>query len=521
MQLKDKREEIVNTSLGIQVAAHLGLMLGTIGAIVPAAFNYALNDVGLPLMYANILAAMVGGIAAKAVDGGLKKYLPYTVAWLAGGEDKDTGAERMKVFNWLVLLICLVQLLTTFYMNLAVTPDVVQYATGDADVSDQERRLTSQEDIYRSGLSSKDEAVQMAKDNLQAAKDNAAAYIATAQASKGAEMARLAAGGNGWAKNEIAGAVASAKRKGDQELKAAQKELSTALRGKDSYVEKNGTALSGIAATITGEIAAVEDAHKSKQGRWNKSIVLFNIVCLIGFIIATIIVVLWEVEEGRDVRSRPTLGNVAAGIGRKTHAGTINTLRKIFRLDNFVGAPALSIAGYGPVPVDVRTQNRKTERPTPKTECKTGKCPPKSEKTNSDTENQHRETQRNTEYTYTEQDTEHNQPTTAQNRVGVMWPTPSDLGGWVTLCKKARGWSMQALEAEKPETKEKNLKKWGIFSDYARSFGYRCERSEDTGRAVISLDPAPIMLKTGVYEFNVAPGSESVDVDSMTFIDED
>jgi hypothetical protein len=146
MQLKDKREEIVNTSLGIQVAAHLGLMLGTIGAIVPAAFNYALNDVGLPLMYANILAAMVGGIAAKAVDGGLKKYLPYTVAWLAGGEDKDTGAERMKVFNWLVLLICLVQLLTTFYMNLAVTPDVVQYATGDADVSDQERRLTSQAD---------------------------------------------------------------------------------------------------------------------------------------------------------------------------------------------------------------------------------------------------------------------------------------------------------------------------------------------------------------------------------------
>lgn len=520
MQLKEKREEIVQTSLGIQVATHLGLMLGTIGAIVPAAFNYALNDVGLPLMYANVLAALVGGIAAKAVDGGLKKYLPYTVAWLAGGKDKDTGAERMKVFNWLVLLICMVQLGATFYMNLAVTPDVVQYATGDADVSGQERRLTSQEDIYRSGLSSKDEAVQMAKDNLETAKNNAANYVTTAQASKGAEMARLAAGGNGWAKNEIAGAVASAKRKGDQEVKAAQKELSTALRGKDSYVEKNGTALSGIAATITGEIVAVEDAHKSKQGRWNKSIILFNIVCLIGFIIATIIVVLWEVEEGRDVRSRPTLGNVAAGIGRKTHAGTINTLRKIFRLDNFVAAPALSVAGFGAAP-PTPTQYRKTERTATKTECKTGKCPPKSEKTNSDTENQHRETQRNTEYTHTEQDTETFLPTSAQNRVGVVWPTPEDSAGWVALCKKARGWSIQAIEAEKGDTKEKNLKKWGIFAEYAGTFGYRCERSTDTGRAVISLDPEPIKIKDSVYEFNVSPGSEAVDVDLMTFMDEE
>ncbi|MEL6837579.1 MAG: hypothetical protein AAFP77_31510, partial [Bacteroidota bacterium] len=82
-----KSREIVLKALSGQTWSHVVLVLGTIGAVVPATFYYGLNELHLNNWLSSGLALIVGIAAAKIVDGGLKTFLPAAVAWVLGRKD--------------------------------------------------------------------------------------------------------------------------------------------------------------------------------------------------------------------------------------------------------------------------------------------------------------------------------------------------------------------------------------------------------------------------------------------------
>ena len=513
---KDRTQDVILGALQAQVISHLALTIGTMYGVNKAVFGGLVSN-GTEIETAAILAVVAAVPAGIAVDGALKKWLPYTIAWITGKKDVDTGVERKTWLNWIILSLCIAQLGVSTFLNFSVSPEIVEDAAGDVNTGQYDRMADRATNRYTSDLVRIEESIASAQSEVSKEAESKATLIADARKSKGSEMARLAASGNSWAQGQISSAVRSAERKGDRAINAAKDRLKKEQGRLSSYMDKSGSVLDSVTITATALTAETKTKHEAKKNRWTSVMIWFMALMSFTFVLTTVVVVVLEEETNSDFDSIPTASNIASGVFKKAKNGVTKAMVKVFGLDKFTAAPTL--AGIGPIPISVPTQdytaqkhrNTETQHRTQKSstetqDCSTGKCPPKHKKTQNLTEKQDGKTQELTEITYTEPIV-----LTAQNEEGGEWPTPHDKENWHKLVKKARGWAKESVVNENDKTRERNARRWDVFEKYADTYSYRTGVSKE-GRAFCTLDPEPVWSEDGqsVYFGNASDGDFDV-----------
>ena len=491
---KDRIGDVIDGALQAQVISHLALTLGTMYGVNKAVFG-ALVSNGTLIETAAIMAAVAAVPAGIAVDGSLKKWLPYVIAWITGKKDRDTGVERKSWLNWIIMFLCIAQLGVSTFLNFSVSPEIVEDAAGQIDTDKYDRMADRATTRYEKDLARIEQGINQAQSEVSKAAQSKAALIAAAKQSKGAQMAKLAASGNGWAKSQTAAAERSADRKGDRLIAAATAKLEKEQSRLSAYMDKSGSTLDSVTVATTGLTVATTTKHEQKKGRWTAVMVWFMALMAFTFVLSTIVVVVLEEETGEDFDSLPTVSNIAAGVLKKTKNGLTKAAVKIFGLDKITVAPTLAGVDYS-VRISStqrhraqkdRTQHRDTERSTGTTQkaCQNRVSVPTSD---------NRETQKSTEIDDTEQDTA---PILyAKNREGEVWPTPDNKEEWDKLVKRARLWPKQSIEASTPQARQRNADLWAIFVNYAESVGYRAGVGE-SGKPFVNRDPAPVWSEDG------------------------
>jgi lambda repressor-like predicted transcriptional regulator len=486
---KDRTRDVIDGALQAQVISHLALTVGTMYGVNKAAFGMLVSN-GTAIETAAIIAVLAAVPAGIAVDGSLKKWLPYVIAWMTGKKDVDTGVERKGWLNWIIMLLCVAQLGVSTFLNFSVSPEIIEDAAGEIDTEKYDRMADRAVTHYEKDMGRIEQGIAQAQSEVSKAEKARADLIASAKQSKGAQMAKLAASGNGWAQNEIASAVRNAERKGDKLIASATAKLEKEQGRLSQYMEKSGSTLDSVTVAATGLTVATTTKHEQKKGRWTSVMVWFMGLMAFTFVLSTVVVVVLEEEMDEDFDSLPTASNIASGVLKKTTNAITKTAVKIFGLDKITVAPTLAGVSHSVrinptqshTAQEDGTQHSNTGRSTERTQ-NTGK------KSCSVQQKEVRETQNKTENPHTE-------PNTApvlmmQNREGQEWPTPENPDGWDLLVKRAREWAKQSVNADNKETRDRNKLRWNTFVEYAALFGYRAGIGEAESRFV-NKDAEPI-----------------------------
>ena len=486
---KNRIRDVIDGALQAQVISHLALTLGTMYGVNKAVFGGLVSN-GTAIETAAMLAALAGVLGGIAVDGSLKKWLPYTIAWVTGKKDRDTGVERKGWLNWIIMFLCVAQLGVSTFLNFSVSPEIVEDAAGEIDTEKYDRMADRATTRYEKDLGRIEQGRSQAQSEVSKAEQAKASLIASAKQSKGAQMAKLAASGNGWAQSQIAGAVRSAERKGDKLIAAATAKLEKEQSRLSAYMEKSGSALDSVTVAATSLTVGTTNKHEEKKGRWTSVMIWVMGLMALTFVLSTVVVVVLEEETGEDFDSLPTASNIIGGVLKKAKNLFTKAAVKIFGLDKITVAPTLAGISHS---VQIAPTQRYTAQNTAtqhsNTERSTGTTQNTGKKSCSVSPKEVRETQNKTEMPYTEPHTE--RVLYSDNGRGKEWPTPDNVEEWKKLVKKARLWPIQADEAQSEETRKRNREKWELFVTYAKRFGYRAGIGE-TGKPFVNNHPEPI-----------------------------
>ena len=483
---KDRTRDVIIGALNAQVISHLALTVGTMYGVNKAVFDAIVAN-GTDIETAAIAAVCAAVPAGIAVDGSLKKWLPYVIAWITGKKDRDTGVERKGWLNVVILLLCVAQLSVSTFLNFSVSPEIVDDAAGTANTEKYDRMAERANGRYEKDLGRISEGINQAKKTLAVAEKNKADLVAAAKKSKGAEMARLAEGGNGWAKNEIAAAVRRAERKGDRSIKTATKALEKERSRESAYMDKSGGTLDSVTVAATALTVNTENKLEEKKSRWTNVMMIFMGLMAFTFILSTVVVVVLEEETGQDFDQLPTASNIVGGIFNKTKRGFTKGVISVFGLEKFTNAPNLAVAGQDYAAIATQShaaQNTGTQKDN------TVPTQERAKKACSVSGFKDSKTQERTEPTDT--DTNTGPVLHARNQEGVEWPTPENKKEWGKLVRKAREWAKESIGDSTPETKERNAKKWAVFCEYAKNHGHRAGTSDEGKPYVINQAAEPV-----------------------------
>jgi hypothetical protein len=480
--MKDRVQEVIDKAITAQGASHLCMMLGSAFAANQAIFLKMTSE-GYGTGPSALAAVLVAVIVAGFVDGTLKGWLPFTLAGLVGKKDRKTGVERYAWFNWTVRILTLILLFVTTYLNVGLTPDIVDKTVGEVNTSEQDSRTARVMDRYTKDLSIYENELNDATTRLNGLEKGKKVAVAELIASKSnSKVADLWAKGNSWVYTAdckgCASAIKSAQRQVDKDIAEAKKAKADAKTALSAFMSTTGATTDQVVLTANGEITKLKEDNQESKETWTSLMMVIMVVSTIVFIGATLIIVLYEEETGEDTSHRATAGNILKGIFFKGKNGITKAAVKVFRLNEFTVAPTLAGVSHSvrisPTQSHTaqkdRTQHSNTERSTERTQ-NTGK------KSCSVQQKEVRETQNKTENPYTE-------PNTApvlmmQNREGQEWPTPENPDGWDLLVKRAREWAKQSVNADNKETRDRNKLRWNTFVEYAALFGYRAGVGEN------------------------------------------
>ena len=368
MKKKDRTRDVIDGALQAQVISHLALTVGTMYGVNKAAFGMLVSN-GTAIETAAIIAVLAAVPAGIAVDGSLKKWLPYVIAWITGKKDVDTGVERKGWLNWIIMLLCIAQLGVSTFLNFSVSPEIVEDAAGTVNTDQYDRMADRAVTHYEKDMSRIEQGIASAQSEVSKAESTKAQLIEAAKQSKGREMARLAASGNGWAKGEIASAIRSAERKGDKLIATATAKLEKEQSRLSTYMEKSGSTLDSVTVAATGLTVATTNKHEEKKSRWSAVMIWFMGLMAFTFVLSTVVVVVLEEEMNEDFDRLPTASNIASGVFKKAKNGITGAMVKIFGLDKFTVTPTLAGVSHSvrisPTQSSAaqkdRTQSRNTE----------------------------------------------------------------------------------------------------------------------------------------------------------------
>lgn len=513
--------DLVDSALNGQVVFHLALMAGT-GFAANAAIFPKIVEFGIPDNAASLLAALIGVLAAVAIDGGFKRQLPYAVSVLSGKKDRATGVERKKGFNVIVIILVLITGGSSLFFNWKVTPEITSGIIKEPDGATHTALSATLSNKYDRDVQRLEKAVDRAAAGLAKAESNAAQAQKDAVAALGSKMARLVKDGNAWAIQQTAAAKRKAERRYTKLIAQAQQKLDAAESALSAHVSGTGSEVSTAQASIVQDLETEKQQARQAQTRWGSAFIVFWIVCFIGFMASTVVVVVYEDETGEDVTHNPTVLSVIwKSITRVKDVVLAFVIRKA-KLESAFTMPALAgsaILQPAPTPQHRPTENRNTGtqnrsqntgNSTEKTDCKSGKC-------DSDKGSAARETQRTAENGSAE--ATQNAVLHAQNSEGQEWPTPDNKPEWDKLVKRAREWAKNSMvdttgengevDAKKERTRLKNQIRWKVFVKFANAHGYRAGIGK-SGVPFVNNDPEPVWSEDGT---TVYFGSRSEDFD--------
>lgn len=477
--MKNRITEVIDKALKAQSASHLCMMMGSAFAANQAVFIKMQNE-GYSDGTAAISAAIVAAVVASFVDGTLKGWLPFTIAGVIRKKDRKTGVERYAWFNWVIRILTLILIGVTTYLNVGLTPDIVDSAVGEADTSQYDTRMARAYDRYDRDLSiyEKNQATAQAElSKLKRRKKDDTKELIASKAN--AEVARLWASGNGWVMTpDCSGckkAIQGAKRQVDEKIAEAEQKLSVAQAELSKFMSAAGASTDSIVVAANTGISFLENKNNSTKKTWTGITMVIMIISTVVFIGSTAVIVAYEEETGEDTSYRPTFQNILKNMFVKIKSGATTLVVKGFRLNNISHVPALAgtqvVTDY-PTPEHRSPKNRKSEQSQKKSqesEKRSEKNRCKTEKCSTGVKSQSGETQKMPERTVPVSSdiarTEY-----APGRV-EEWPAP-DEPGWDNFRKSARGWWDYANETDSATTKATNLEKWERVKEHCAAVGY-------------------------------------------------
>jgi len=511
--------DIARNARSVMMGAHVILALGTAAVGWMLVMNWTWLSANVHPVVHSVFAVFGGLGFYWLLDQKALVFLPYAVnVVLRMFGMKPGDAVRlnqkswfMKLFDWIAVIVAVIMIAGSAYMNFVVTPDLGGMVTGTADTSTEQSAMQQNNTVFLSGQKGFESSVERAQNAVTEAEQKAQKLIEDAKRSKGSELARLANGGNDWARQQIAGAVASATRKGERGIEKAKRDLAKAQGKLDAYVEKQGGKVIAGNEKLTGLITTTLTSHNTRLNNYTGVLWYVMLGSLLLFIGCCVMVEIYESETGDQVKPAATIGKVLGAAQQRAGTGMLSGLARALGVRDRVEFRVNSngtLAATLPRTAERRTnalgatlsdrEIREREHWNRDAERQTNRYPEQAEQN----------TDRNwTEIeTETENRTEQRQNTDriekrAQTSSGVgveQYPNPDDKEAMKAFTKRLRAAS--AYNANDPRViREIN---------WMRSQGWRCE-ARDGGKWIITR---PVSLPNAVeneHEWDVLDSAEN------------
>lgn len=518
-QNNNPARDIARNARSVMMGAHVILALGTaaVGWMLVMNWTWLSANVS-PLTHS--IFAVIGGLGFYwLLDQKALVFLPYAVNvvlrmfGMKPGEAVRLNQKSgfMKLFDWIAVIVALVMIAGSAYMNFVVTPDLGGMVTGTADTSTEQNAMQQNNTVFLSGQKGFESSVERAQNAVAEAEQKAQKLIEDAKRSKGAELARLANGGNDWARQQIAGAVASATRKGERLVKRANDNLAKAQGKLDAYVEKQGKRVIAGNEKLTGLITTTLTSHNTRLNNYTGVLWYVMLGSLLLFIGCCVMVEIYESETGDQVKPAATIGKVLGAAQQRAGTGMLSGLARVLgvrdRLEFRVNRDG-TIAATLPRTAERRTNSlgaTLSEREIAEREHwkrdverqEERRREPVEQNTDRDWTERQKDRTQNTETTQNADRTE--KQTQQGSGVGDgSYPDPTDKEAMKAFTKRLRAAS--AYNANDPRViREIN---------WMRSQGWRCE-ARDGGKWIITR---PVPLPNAVeneHEWDVLDSAEN------------
>lgn len=335
-QKDNPARDIARNARSVMMGAHVILALGTaaVGWMLVMNWTWLSANVS-PLTHS--IFAVIGGLGFYwLLDQKALVFLPYAVNvvlrmfGMKPGEAVRLNQKSgfMKLFDWIAVIVAVVMIAGSAYMNFVVTPDLGGMVTGTADTSTEQNAMQQNNTVFLSGQKGFESSVERAQNAVAEAEQKAQKLIEDAKRSKGAELARLASGGNDWARQQIAGAVASATRKGERLVKRANDNLTTAQGKLDAYVEKQGGKVISGNEKLTGLITTTLTSHNTRLSNYTGVLWYVMLGSLLLFIGCCVMVEIYESETGDQVKPAATISKVLGAAQQRAGTGMLSGLAR-------------------------------------------------------------------------------------------------------------------------------------------------------------------------------------------------
>jgi len=481
MKEQNPARDIARNARSVMMGAHVILALGTaaVGWMLVMNWTWLAANVS-PLTHS--ILAVCGGLGFYwLLDQKALVFLPYAVnvvlriCGMKPGEAVRLNQKSgfMKLFDWIAVIVAIIMIAGSAYMNFVVTPDLGGMVTGTADTSTEQNAMAQNNTVFLSGQKSLENSVQNAQNAVTEAEQKAQNLIEAARKSKGAEVARLANSGNDWARQQVASAVASATQKGERGIEKAKRNLDKAQAKLDAYVEEQGGKVIAGNEKLTGLITTTLAGHNTRLNNYTGVLWYVMAASLSLFVICCVMVEIYEAETGDAVKPSATLGKVFGAAQEKAGNGMISGLARALGVKDRVN---FQVQNNGTITATLPRSASKTdvlgrtlseqeirEREHWKRDAERQTEAYKTEK-EQNTERQNRNTETWTEHTETEK--------RAEQGIGVgveQYPSPDDSEGVKAFVKRFRAASTYRGSSD---AKVQQHAAW------LRENGYRCEEKD-------------------------------------------
>ena len=510
--------DIARNARSVMMGAHVILALGTAAVGWMLVMNWTWLSANVHPVVHSVFAVFGGLGFYWLLDQKALVFLPYAVnVVLRMFGMKPGDAVRlnqkswfMKLFDWIAVIVAVIMIAGSAYMNFVVTPDLGGMVTGTADTSTEQSAMQQNNTVFLSGQKGFESSVERAQNAVTEAEQKAQKLIEDAKRSKGSELARLANGGNDWARQQIAGAVASATRKGERGIEKAKRDLAKAQGKLDAYVEKQGGKVIAGNEKLTGLITTTLTSHNTRLNNYTGVLWYVMLGSLLLFIGCCVMVEIYESETGDQVKPAATIGKVLGAAQQRAGTGMLSGLARALGVRDRV---EFRVNGNGTIAATLPRTAARTDalgRTLSAEEIREREhwLRDRERQTNRYPE----QTEQNTDRDWTEIETETEKRTdrgqnadrtgkTTQPGSGVgdgSYPNPNDKESMKAFTKRLRAAS--AYNANDPRViREIN---------WMRSQGWRCE-ARDGGKWIITR---PVYLPNAVeneHEWDVLDSAEN------------
>jgi hypothetical protein len=337
---------------------------------------------GLPTLLVYAAAWVAANVWYSAVEAPLKRVILLHYAYkLADKETAESFTQAQKATGKAASWFMYILLTATLSLSVLVNADFSEGLTEEKDSTAEIAQAESQRNSYDADRDLLTEQLAAARvedeKRIKDAKARRAELIDAAKKSKGAEMYRLYRAGNGWAQQELAGAINRATRQGDKLVSQAEAaRRAPALQDQlTGYVTTRSASRDTIAAVTASIVAQRQTQYLTTVWRRFGTLTLAVLFVAIVFVQSgkALVLIKLAIGEDEDEDSTPGILSALKGLSNRVNrwAGAMIQEKTKDRLQFAVATPTVKRQTEyrqptTPEPQTTRRQPTKTEPQTKK-----------------------------------------------------------------------------------------------------------------------------------------------------------